>query len=222
MRRLSRFVATGLVLAVTLAPVVARADHDHYFQTPGFDSSTAYGDPVTLSARLLEVDNEDNCPPNPCPAREKQVDFYVDGEYVGTDRTNSGGYAYLLITAAQKWHVGQHSIRAQYDRTGAPATVTSTLTIIKEVTVMSARDGYLEARLLDDDNVPVTGQAVTFYTISPLPEHEVCTAFTDFDGNARCIPVTGAGVTPLDSAMYRADFTGTGDYEGSTDTAALL
>lgn len=218
MRRLARFVATGLVALVALAPIAARADHEHYFQTPGFNSSTAYGDPVTLSARLLETDDDDHCPPNPCPARGSQVDFYVDGEYAGTDVTNSGGYAYLLITSAQKWHVGSHTVRAQYDRTGAPATVTSTLTIVKETTILSAREGYYEARLLDDDNVPVTGQAVTF----SLGGLETCTAFTDFDGNARCIPMTGAGLSPLNAVQYEARFVGTGDYLESTATANLL
>jgi hypothetical protein len=222
MRRLSRFVATGLVAMIALAPMVARADHDHFFQKPGFDSATDYGDPVTLSARLLEVDHDDNCPPNPCPSTGKQVDFYVDNEYVGTDITNSGGYAYLLITSAQKWHVGSYTIRAQYDRATPPATVTSTLTISKEATLMTARDGYLEARLLDNDNVVVTGQSVTFWLVSPAGEHELCTAFTDLDGVARCIPVTGAGMTPINAPKYRAVFNGTGDYVESSDDATLL
>lgn len=221
MRRAARFVAIGLVLLVGLAPMVASADHDIHFQTPGFNAAAAYGDPVTLSARLLDGDDDCHNGP-PCPESGKQVDFYVDGEYVGTDISNSGGYAYLLITAMQKWHVGAHEIRAQYDRASPPATVTSTLTISKEITAITARDGYLEARLLDNDNVPVTGQAVTFWLVHPLSETELCTAFTDFDGIARCIPVTGAGVTPIDSIEYRAAFTGTGDYYGTSDNAKLL
>jgi hypothetical protein len=221
MRRMIRFVATGLVAMVALAPMVASADHDHYF-APGINAATAYGDPVTLSARLLETDSDDHCPPNICPAVGKQVDFYVDNEYVGTDVTNSGGFAYLLLTAAQKWHAGTYTIRAQYDRASPPATVSSVLTINRETTALTARDGYLEARLLDNDNVVVTGQPVTFKLISPAGEHEACTAFTDLDGVARCVPVTGAGVTPVDALMYKAVFGGTGDYIGAEDTAPIV
>lgn len=220
MRRLPRFLIVALIVAAALAPMAASADHNAFFFSPAFNSSTAYGDPVTLTARLLEPDHD--CPDNACPESNRQVDFYVDGEFVGTDVTNSGGYAHLLITAAQKWHVGSHQIRAVYERAIPPATITSTLTITKETTDLTAQAGYLQARLLDNDNVAVTGQPVTFWLITPAGEIEACTAYTDLDGNARCVPATGAGTTPADTVMYRAAFAGTGDYIGAEDTAALL
>lgn len=219
MRYYSILVAGALLAA--LAPTAA-ADHDYFLV--GFDASTSYGDSVTLKAQLLEPDSD--CPRHGCPVSGRQVDFYVDGDFVGTDVTNSGGFAYLLIEAAPAWHVGEHEIRAQYDHRASPAsaaTVVTVLTIVEETTVLAAHDGYLEARLTDDDREALVGFAVTFWKDSPLGEHEICTAFTDGTGTARCVDATGAGVTPLDHAAteYRATFAGTSDYVAAGDAAVL-
>lgn len=84
-----------------------------------------------------------------------QVDFYFDGAYVGTDITNSAGYACLRIADSSAWHVGAHAIRAQFERypRGA-ATDLAVLTVGAETTELVAREGYLEARVTDDDANP--------------------------------------------------------------------
>lgn len=218
----TRLVIAALLVLAGLAPT-ASADHSTFIVA--FDSSTAYGDLVTLKAQLLEP--EDDCFGRACPVVGRQVDFYVDGAYVGTDVTNSGGFAYLLIESAQAWHPGTHEIRAQYDRfvvPSRPAVALAKLTIAPEATLLAAHDGYLEAQLTDDDNVPLVGFAVRFSKPTAAGDHEICTAFTDATGTARCVAATGAGVTPLDHAAseYRATFAGTGDYVRAVDAAVLV
>lgn len=216
--RISLIVAGVLTTALVAAPPAAA---DHTVAIVAFDAATSYGDAVTLAARL--VDPSDFCPSAPCPVIGRQVDFYVDGAYVGTDVTNSGGYAYLLLTAAPSWHAGAHDVRVQYDRaSGGAATDAATLTISPEATVLAVRDGYLEARLTDDDGAALAGFAVAFYATSPLGTHDLCTAFTDGTGLARCSGQVGAGATPLDALTYGATFAGTRDYVGSGGRANLL
>lgn len=209
------------ILCATMAGVPARADHDFVIQ--GFDATTNYGDDVTLVARLLDTDEDpDDCAGGPpCPESGKQVDFYVNGAYVGTDITNAGGFAYLLLVAEQIWHVGTHEIRVQYDRDSLPinpATDTAVLTINKEPTIMTAREGYLEARLTTDDNEPVIGQLVRF----EFNNNEFCLSFTDFDGVGRCLPVTGVGVSRADIVQYTAEFDGTSDYVASSASETIF
>lgn len=213
----------GIVACALFASVPARADHEFVIQA--FDASTNYGDVVTLSARLLDTDDNDCAGGPPCPESGDQVDFYVDGDYVGTDITNAGGFAYLLISVAQEWHTGAHEFRAQYDRHSLPAnpaTDTAVLTINREVMAMAAREGYFEAQLLTDDNEPVSGLPVRFHFNGPNGENDFCLAYTDFDGNASCVPVTGAGISPLDVVEYWATFDGNGDYVEASDSSTLL
>jgi hypothetical protein len=147
------WVLGSLLLTAAFVAPTAAADHDLYLIAS--NATTAYGDSVTLSAQLWNP-NGFTCP---CPVSGRQVDFYVDGAYVGTDVTNSGGFAYLLV-ASPTWHVGTHVIRAQYDdfeSPATPATATAILTIVQETTVLEARDGYLGARLTDEEGNPWPG-----------------------------------------------------------------
>lgn len=207
----------ALLLALAIAPG-ARADHSYFLEAS--PATTRYGDDVTLTARLR--DGNAACVGGPCGVPGVEVDFYVDGAYVGTDVTNSGGYAYLLLTSQASWHAGSHAVRVQFDRFSFPdpAVATTTLTVLSEVTVLAARDGYLEARLTDDDAAALEGFAIRF----DKDGQELCTAFTDSAGAARCLPWTGAGATPLDAAAggYTATFAGTGDFVASSDGAVLV
>lgn len=213
-------LAAALVLTLAGIPAPAAADHNRFLVA--FDAAAAYGDTANLRAQLL--DPSDFCPVNPCPVAGAQVDFFVDGAYQGTDVTNSGGFA-LLNVASPAWHPGDHVILARYDRfsnPGNPATDTAVLAIAQEATLLAARDGYLEARLTDDEGSPLAGLPVRFYATSPAGDHDLCTAFTDPGGDARCTAATGAGVSPLDVAAYTASFDGTADYVAASDGANLL
>lgn len=221
MKRSLKLVSLCAILALFLVPTAARADHTFFLN--GFDSSAEYGDTATFTAQLMTT----SCffQPDPCPVSGAQVDFYVDDIFFGTDITNQGGFAFLLASSPN-WHAGEHEIRAQYDRSSDPsdpATVLSTLTIAKEVSSLTARDGYIEAEVLDNDGTAVTGVAVRIDLIGPNGDTELCTAFTDAAGVARCTAVSGAGATPLNlDPNYRATFAGTGDYVGSSDTATII
>lgn len=211
----------GMAFVTAILPGTANADHNNFLI--GFASAGSYGDVITFKAQLVEPDPD--CGGTTCPISNRQVDFFVDGQFIGTDVTNSGGYA-ILNAASQDWHVGNHRIDVRYDRSsgGAPATVISQLTIVPEGSLLAARSGYLEARLTDNDNTPMSGFAVRFHVTTPNGEQELCTAFTDAAGNARCTPATGAGLSPLDAAetTYHATFDGTSDYSGSSDDATLV
>ncbi len=214
-------LCAAVVVAALAAAVPARADHG--FVITASDATTAYGDTVTLNARLVDPDS--GCFTSFCPASNRQVDFYVDGAFVGTDLTNSGGYAHLLIVADPTWHVGSHVITARYERESPAATDDAVLKIVSETTGVDARDGYLEAQLLDNDGAALVGFAIRFHVTGPdAEEHDLCTAFTDATGSARCTPVSGVGVTPFDAAetTYTATFDGTGDFTASEGTATLL
>lgn len=209
-----------IVLAVLPLPLAA-ADHGTFIVAG--DSATDFGDAVTFAARLLEPDSD--CAFNVCPVVGRQVDFYIDGAYLGTDVTNSGGYAYLRVEDSSAWHVGIHEIRAQYDRYhGGAAVDLGVLTVTEETTVLVAREGYFEARLTDDDATPLAGELVRFSYVSAAGEQDVCDAYTDLDGVASCASENGAGVTPLDLAQtsYKATFDGTSDLLASTDDGALV
>lgn len=221
----SALITLGLlIMASIVVPLPAAADHNTFVVAS--DAATNYGDAVTLKGQLL--DREDfGCTPNPCPVSGRQVDFYVDGAFVGTDVTNSGGYAYLLLTAAPNWHAGTHEVRVQYDRRNtptAPAVDLATLTISPEVTIVDAQTGYLRATVNDDDNTPLEGQSVRFTVTDPNGEvRNLCTAVSDADGNAQCTQaLVGAGIAPLGLIQYEARFDGTGDYVADLDAAFLV
>lgn len=213
----------AVLLATAFVPGPAGADHTTFLLAA--DAATNYGDAVTLVGQLL--DTNDFCPGGPpCPVGGRQVDFYVDDAYVGTDVTNAGGFAYLLLTAAPSWHAGDHSIRVQYDRSnspGVPAVATSVLTIRPEVTVVDAQAGYLRATIADDDGAALGGKSVRFTVTDPQGGvHDICTAVSDATGNAQCTGIVGAGLNPAGLLQYEARFDGTGDYVGDTDAAYLI
>lgn len=213
----------AIALALATLPTIPLAAADHTSFLTGADVATQYADPVTFSARLAEPNSD--CPLGSCPLTSRQVDFYVDGAYVGTDVTNSGGFAYLRIDDTSAWHVGLHSVRAQYDRSaGGAATITTKLTVSQETTVLVAREGYFQARLTDDDANPLAGADVRFSYVSPAGEQNVCHAYTDADGVASCVPLTGAGLNVVNAAeaSYKATFDGTSDFVASTDNGALI
>lgn len=207
------------LLALTL-PILPLAAADHGPLLLGADVATNYGDAVTFRARLVEP--WWGCPNGLCSLPGRSVDFYVDGAYAGSDVTNSGGYAYLLIADTSAWHAGAHEVRAQYDRfDGGATTALSALTVSPEPTRLLAREGYAQSRLTTDDAAPLAGALVRFSLVTPAGEREVCHAYTDADGVASCVPVAGVGVSPTGAASYKATFDGTGDYAASTDGGAL-
>ncbi|MCA1812571.1 MAG: hypothetical protein LC624_01310, partial [Halobacteriales archaeon] len=203
-------------------PGLASADHETFLV--GSDSATQYGDAAHLRAQLWTLCGFND--QSTCPVNGAQVDFYVDGAYVGTDISDAGGYADLLASS-QDWHVGTHVVTAQYDRfttPSTPATVDSTLTVVQEATATTASRGYLQAQLLDDENAALVGFPVRFYVTDPLGNtHDICTAYTDATGTARCLPVTGAGLSQanLDATRYTASFDGSGDFVASDGSANL-
>lgn len=206
-----------LVTAAIVAPTAAADDWDFYLVAD--DATTAYGDSAVLRAQLWDPDGF-NCP---CPEPGRQVDFYVDGVYVGTDVTNSGGFAYLVV-GSPDWHVGTHVITAKYDdyvSPGTPSQDDAVLTIVQETTVLEARDGYLEARLTDNEGNALEGFPIRFSATSPLGIHDLCIAFTGSDGVARCSGQVGAGITPADGVAYNADYDGSLDHAASADTGNL-
>lgn len=209
---------TYVILAATLvlaaAAPTATASHDA--EMVADDQEAAFGDAVTLTATLFEEDDE--CP---CPADDKQVDFYVDGEYVGTDLTDEAGNADLRIEMPRDWHPGNHTILAEWDGDDdhrVPANDTATLTITKETTELTAHDGYLEAQLTDDEDEPLAGQPVTFTTTVAGQTQEICTAYSDGTGLATCTLATGAGIQHA-VVSYEATFAGDADHVSASDSA---
>lgn len=209
-------LALAAVLALAAAAPTAVASHDS--EIVADDAEATFGDTVTLTATLFEDDGSD-CP---CPHDDKQVDFYVDGEYVGTDLTDEAGNADLRIDLPRNWHPGNHTILAEWDGEDdhrVPVNDTATLTITKEATELTAHDGYLEAHLTDDEDQPLAGQPVTF--TSTVTGEEICTAYTDGDGLATCTPTTGAGIQN-GLVDYTATFAGDADFEGASDSATWI
>ncbi|GAC1408837.1 MAG: hypothetical protein NVSMB57_00750 [Actinomycetota bacterium] len=214
------------VMAAAFLPTAAHAAPN--FKLTTSNVTTHYGDPVTLDATLLEQSFDCGYPaPGYCPVQHAQIDFSVDGKYVGSAFTDLGGIARLLIVPSQDTHVGAHSVRASWDlptNPGSAVIATATLTVTKDPTTVTAHKGYFEAQLLDDENTPLSGQAVRFHVTTPNGEQNVCTAFTDASGTARCVPVTGAGLSHLDleQTTYTATFDGTHDYVASSGSATLV
>jgi len=66
------------------------------------------GMPVTLSATLTRADNS-------APIANAVIDFYVDGNYVGSALTNSSGVAQLNYTIPNAFSPGNHTINAEFN-----------------------------------------------------------------------------------------------------------
>ncbi|MHB8513098.1 MAG: hypothetical protein ACYDCC_13075 [Actinomycetota bacterium] len=225
-KRFHRSMLVVAIIGACFVPIASHAAESDCCTLTASDATTTFNDPVTLQAVFLEV-NPTDCPSG-CPISRSQIDFSIDGAYVGSAVTDQGGIARLIVTPAQDMHVGRHSITASHDFDSFPADVltsSATLTISKDATTLTAHKGYFEAQLLDDENAPLSGAAVHFHVTGPdRAEHDICNAFTDAAGNARCIPVTGAGLTIADVTQthYTATFDGTGDYVGSSGGADLI
>lgn len=223
MRRPLLAIAIATVLVIATAPAPATADHEET-EIVAFDATGDYGDDVALQAQLFETHPfDDECP---CPEEGEQVDFLIDGEYVGTDITDEGGYADLKIDLDRDWDAGEHTITARFDHehddVAVSETDTATLTILEETTELDAHDGYLEAHLTDDEDDPLVDAPVNFTAILPTgDEVHVCTAFTDGDGFASCPPITGVGISN-DLVTYRADYIDDDNHLPSNDTASWL
>lgn len=208
-------IALALVLVLAGAAPTAVASHDR--EMVADDAAAEFGDTVTLTATLFEEDGSD-CP---CPEGDKQVDFYVDGEYVGTDLTDEAGNADLLVDLPRDWHPGNYTILAEWDGDDdhrVPVNDTATLTITREATELRAHHGYLEAQLTDDEDASLAGQPVTFTTTVAGQTVEICTAYTDGSGLATCTPLTGIGVQNA-VVNYTATFAGDEDFVSASDEA---
>lgn len=222
MRRRLQVLAICAMLVVAVAPLAAAEHTEHDIEA--FDASGDFGDEATLTARLVHTEaggfSDEDCP---CPEEGEQVDFLVDGEFVGTDRTDENGEADLIVDLDRDWHPGDHTITARYDtEDGHEVTDTAILTISEETTELEAHDGYLEAQLTDDEDDALVGEPVNFTVLLPGgQEQHVCTAFTDGTGTASCLPFTGAGIQN-DAVAYRADYAGDEDFRSASDTASWL
>ncbi len=181
-------------------------------------ASGRVGDPVTLQAQLTySVDGT--------PVTGKQVDFHIDGVYIGNSLTNASGWANFGWVIDEGAGAGSRTILASFagDSTAGPSHGTATLTVSQGPTwvMVTDRTGTitepveLRAWLYRTvDNAPIVGRTITF----KIDGTTVGTGVTAATGRATYNWVITAGNA---TRTITGDFAGDAAYLASSGTGTL-
>lgn len=184
------------------------------------DVAGVIGQTVNLTATLKNADDD-------TPLEGKTINFFVDGQAVGSAVTNASGVAVLPIAIPEGFPIGEHVILARFnfDGTHRPSEGTATGTVSKADTTVTADDktgkigatASLTAKLTrNHDGANIVGRTIDF----TVDGTGVGSGVTNASGvaSADYVIPEGAGVG---ARVIGAAFAGDGSYNPSNDEATL-
>lgn len=180
----------------------------------------AIGQTVTLSANLTRTDTN-------AVLSSQNIDFYVDGGYIGTTSTDGSGNAYINYAIPESGGTGNHTIYAVYQRTYSyndsygygtlAVSAASTTTYVYNASGILGQTTTLYALLYrNTDFASVVSRSVDFYVSGGY----VGSATTDSSGFA-ALNYTLPNSLGVGAKTIQVNFNGDSDYTASSGTATL-